>query len=219
MLTQASTTSLACAQSPKSLSDAQGIQNSEGVRTRRLDCTTLSEYLARYPERNMVLPSPTLRCCTPQLAQWQMILSPRVSLPQNMEEGCFFRLFIMTRKRAWTDTEKLERGKGRDGLRWRSLRDVYGNLNPVPWDLDNPASRLPQSVSSVLRRLSSCFLSFVYIDFKLPFSISRFPFSLEPQSQNHPLTLRYATWLRTPHHWFQDCPKGSQSVQWSARHT
>jgi len=39
-----------------------------------------------------------------------------------------------------------------------------GNFNPVPWDLDNPASRLPQSVSSVLRRLSSCFLSFVYID-------------------------------------------------------
>ena len=39
-----------------------------------------------------------------------------------------------------------------------------GNSNPVPWDLDNPASRLPQSVSSVLRRLSSCFLSFVYID-------------------------------------------------------
>ena len=27
----------------------------------------------------------------------------------------------------------------------------------------------------------------------MPFSISRFPFSLEPQSQNHPLTLRYAT--------------------------
>jgi len=25
-------------------------------------------------------------------------------------------------------------------------------------------------------------------------------------------------WLRTPHHWFQDCPKGSQSVQYSARH-
>ena len=25
-----------------------------------------------------------------------------------------------------------------------------GNSNPVPWDLDNPASRLPQSVSSVL---------------------------------------------------------------------
>ena len=25
-----------------------------------------------------------------------MILSPRVSLPQRMEEGCFFRLFIMT---------------------------------------------------------------------------------------------------------------------------
>ena len=39
-----------------------------------------------------------------------------------------------------------------------------GNSNPVPWDLDNPASRLPQSVSSVLRRLSSCFFSFVYID-------------------------------------------------------
>jgi len=37
-------------------------------------------------------------------------------------------------------------------------------LNPVPWYLDNPASRLPQSVSSVLRRLSSCFPSFVYID-------------------------------------------------------
>ena len=30
----------------------------------------------------------------------KMILSPRVSLPQNMEEGCFFRLFIMTQKRA-----------------------------------------------------------------------------------------------------------------------
>ena len=29
-----------------------------------------------------------------------MILSPRVSLPQRMEEGCFFRLFIMTQKRA-----------------------------------------------------------------------------------------------------------------------
>ena len=26
-----------------------------------------------------------------------------------------------------------------------------GNLNTVPWYLDNPASRLPQSVSSVLR--------------------------------------------------------------------
>ena len=26
-----------------------------------------------------------------------------------------------------------------------------GNLNPVPWELGNPASRLPQSVSSVLR--------------------------------------------------------------------
>jgi len=50
-----------------------------------------------------------------------MILSPRVSLPQNMEEGCFFRLFIMTQKRARKDTEKLERGKGRDGLRWMSL--------------------------------------------------------------------------------------------------
>jgi len=50
-----------------------------------------------------------------------MILFPRVSLPQNMEEGCFFRLFIMTQNRAWKDTEKLERGKGRDGLRWMSL--------------------------------------------------------------------------------------------------
>ena len=26
-------------------------------------------------------------------------------------------------------------------------------------------------------------------------------------------------WLRTPHHWSQDCPKGNQSVQCSARHT
>jgi len=28
---------------------------------------------ARYPERNMVLPSPTLRCCTPPFAQWQIL--------------------------------------------------------------------------------------------------------------------------------------------------
>ena len=69
MLARASTTSLACTQSLKPLSDAQGIQSSEGVRTRRLDCTALSEYFARYPERNMVLPSPTLRCCTPSVAQ------------------------------------------------------------------------------------------------------------------------------------------------------
>ena len=69
MLARASTAFPACAQSPKPLYDAQAIQSSEGVRTCRLDCTTLSEYLARYPERNMVLPSPTLRCCTPPLAQ------------------------------------------------------------------------------------------------------------------------------------------------------
>ena len=37
-----------------------------------------------------------------------------------------------------------------------------GNLNPVPWNLDNPASRLSQSVSSVLRHLSSYFVSLVY---------------------------------------------------------
>jgi len=69
MLARASTTFLTCAQSPKPLSDAQVIQSSEGVRTCRLDCTTLSEYLARYLERNMVLPSQTLRCCTPPLAR------------------------------------------------------------------------------------------------------------------------------------------------------
>jgi len=39
------------------------------VRTHRLDSTTLSEEPARYPERNMVLSSPTLRCCTPPFAQ------------------------------------------------------------------------------------------------------------------------------------------------------
>jgi len=53
-------------------------------------------------------------------------------------------------------------------------------LNPVPWDLDNPASRLPQRVSSVLRRLSSCFLSFVYIDINCLFQSpgSRFCWNL-----------------------------------------
>jgi len=75
MLARASTTSLACAQSPQPLSDAQGVQRSKGVRTRRLDYTTLSEYLAHYPKRNMMLPSSTLRCCTPPFSQWQMFLS------------------------------------------------------------------------------------------------------------------------------------------------
>jgi len=60
MHARANTTFLTCAQSPEPLSDAQAIQSSEGVRARRLDCTTMSEYLVRYPERNMVLPSPTL---------------------------------------------------------------------------------------------------------------------------------------------------------------
>ena len=43
------------------------------------------------------------RCMARRVSQSQfwraMILSPRVSLPQRMEEGCFFRLFIMTQKR------------------------------------------------------------------------------------------------------------------------
>jgi len=41
---------------------------------------------ARYPERNMVLPSPTLRCCTPPFAQWQMIAHTTPLIPRLYQE-------------------------------------------------------------------------------------------------------------------------------------
>ena len=59
-----------------------------------------------------------------------------------------------------------------------------GNLNPVPWDLDNPASRLQQSVSSVLQRLSSCFLSFVYIDLTAFFNLQVPVFAQTSESES-----------------------------------
>ena len=67
MLARASTKSLTCAQSSKPLSDAQVDTNSGGGP--KEDCQHWDEEPARYPERNMVLPSPTCRCCTPQVAQ------------------------------------------------------------------------------------------------------------------------------------------------------
>jgi len=51
-----------CAQS-KPLSDAQADLNS-GDRPEK-DCRHWDEYNMRYLERNMELPSPTLKCCNP----------------------------------------------------------------------------------------------------------------------------------------------------------
>ena len=67
MLALASTASLACAQSPEPLSDARANSNSGGGP--KEDCQHWDEQPTRYPERNMVLPSPTSRCCTPPFAQ------------------------------------------------------------------------------------------------------------------------------------------------------
>jgi len=81
MLARASTTSPSCTQSLKSFSDAQ--VDSKALKcsrsTVRLLWTRLGvEWPARYVGRNMVIPSPTLRCCTPPFAQWQTIVHARI---------------------------------------------------------------------------------------------------------------------------------------------